>query len=149
MLSAPSTADLADFTGTDVSEYSAFAGQALAQATLLFELASGLTEYPTDAAQYALAINGICEMADKIYSSQPYAQALNSPFQSESIGSYSYSKAQKALSRGDLTGVAWFDLALQRLAVRPLVEASASTLFETMPEWPADTNLESFDRPFG
>ena len=73
MLSAPSTADLADFTGTDVSEYSAFAGQALAQATLLFELASGLTEYLTDAAQYALAINGICEMADKIYSSQPYA----------------------------------------------------------------------------
>jgi len=149
MLSAPSTADLAEFTGTDVSEYSVFVTQALAQATLLFQLATGLEQYPTDSAQNALAVNGICEMADKIYSSQPYMKALNSPFQSESIGSYSYSKAQKALSRGDLTGVAWFDLAVQRLSVRPLVESSATTLFDEIPEWPSDVTNDPPYRPIG
>lgn len=56
-------------------------------------------------------------MADSIHLSQPYAAAKSSPFSSESIGSYSYSKAAKAVSKGETTGVEWFDLAIKNLSV--------------------------------
>lgn len=149
MLAAPTTAELAEFMGVDKVDFSVFVNTALAQATLLFELATGLEVYPTQQAEVALAKNGILEMAEKIYSAQPYSQSLASPFQSESIGSYSYSKAQKALSKGDLTGVTWFDLAVQKLSVRPFVEGSSSPLFEKMPKWPDAVDGDEFPRPFG
>lgn len=114
-LAPPTVADLATFSGRASNTFGEFVIQALAQATLLFYLATDLTEYPSDANLNTLAKNGILDMADKIYLSQPYREASASPYQSETIGSYSYSKAVNAVKKGDATGVMWFDLAVNKL----------------------------------
>jgi len=148
MLTAPNVGDLADFAGTVAADYSTFATTALEQATLLFEDATGLEEYPDSDRNRQIAYNGICEMAQKIYDSQAYAAVVNTPFQSETIGSYSYSKAAKAVSAGTSTGVLWFDLAVSRLSVKGSVESSSRELFNAYPDsWPADPDV--VDRPFG
>lgn len=149
MLVPLTVSDLADFAGTSEASYSAYVSQALAQATLLFEVATGLEEYPDNQSQRSLAQNAILEMADRLYTTQPYAAALASPFSSESIGSYSYSKASSAISKGQITGVVWFDLAVQKLAVRPVVESTAVPLFEAMPVWPDGSNVVPNARPYG
>jgi hypothetical protein len=114
-LAPPTVADLAAFTGRTSNSFGQFADQALAQATLLFYIATDLDEYPTDVNLSMLVKNGILDMADKIYLSQPYQEASASPFQSETIGSYSYSKAVASVKKGDNTGIMWFDLAVNKL----------------------------------
>lgn len=114
-LVSPTVADLANFKGADSSSFSTFAVEALDQATLLFYLATGLETYPEDISLARLAKYGILDMADNIYLSQPYREALASPYQSETIGSYSYSKTVKAIKKGDATGVTWFDIAVNKL----------------------------------
>lgn len=115
MLVPPTVADLATFTGRSSNNFNIYAGEALAQATLLFYLATGIEGYPDDTSLYQLAKNGILDMADKIYLSQPYREASASPYQSETIGSYSYSRSVAAVKKGDATGVMWFDLAVGKL----------------------------------
>jgi hypothetical protein len=114
-LAPPTVAELATFSGRPSNTFVDFAVEALAQATLLFYLATSLDEYPSDTNLLKLSKYGILEMADKIYLSQPYKQASASPYQSETIGSYSYSKAVSAVKKGDATGVMWFDLAVNKL----------------------------------
>jgi hypothetical protein len=114
-LASPTVADLATFTGRESNTFGDFASEALAQATLLLYLSTDLTGYPEDPDLAMLAKYGILDMADKIYLSQPYKTATISPFQSETIGSYSYSKMTQAVKKGDATGVAWFDLAVSKL----------------------------------
>lgn len=114
-LAPPSVAELATFTGRASNTFGQFAFEALEQATLLFFLATDLDDYPIDSNLSKLAKNGILDMADKIYLSQPYQEASASPYQSETIGSYSYSKAVSAVKKGDSTGVMWFDLAVNKL----------------------------------
>lgn len=115
MLVPPTVADLAVFTGRESNTFGQFATEALSQATLLFYLATDIPDYPDDASLAQLARYGILDMADKIYLSQPYQEASASPFQSETIGSYSYAKAVAAVKKGDSTGVMWFDLAVNKL----------------------------------
>jgi hypothetical protein len=115
MLVPPTVADLATFTGRTSNTFGIYAEQALAQATLLFFLATDLEDYPSDSNLVQLAKNGILDMADKIYLSQPFREATASPYQSETIGSYSYSKTVSAVKKGDATGVMWFDLAVSKL----------------------------------
>jgi hypothetical protein len=114
-LAPPTVADLATFTGRSSNAFGQYVYQALDQATLLFYLATDRTEYPSDSNLAMLAKNGILEMADKIYLSQPFQEAMASPFQSETIGSYSYSRTVAAVKKGDATGVMWFDLAVNKL----------------------------------
>jgi hypothetical protein len=114
-LVSPTIADLAAFSGRDSSSFGDYASEALTQATLLFYLATGLEAYPTDSQLLQLAKYGILDMADKIYLSQPYREATASPYQSETIGTYSYSKAVSAVKKGDATNVMWFDLAVSKL----------------------------------
>lgn len=117
MLTAPSVEDLAGFTGRPVEGFSAFADTALAQATLLLQVVTKLTAYPSDDVGLQLATNAILEMADRFLLEQPYAATVATPFQSETIGSYSYSKsltARKALT-GTSTGLLWWDLAVDEL----------------------------------
>lgn len=115
-LSAPSLNALADFTGTDEDTFGEFAETALAQATILLELATGLTEYPeAGTVEWDLANNGILEMANALYLGQPFQNVRATPFQSETIGSYSYSKASGQVAAGLPTGLVWFDMAAQRL----------------------------------
>lgn len=115
MLVPPTITELATFTGRPGNSFDQYVVEALAQATLLFQLATDLDTYPTDPAMTKLAKNGIMDMADKIYLSQPYREASASPYQSETIGSYSYSKATNAVKKGDATGVLWFDMAVNKL----------------------------------
>ncbi len=111
---------LADFTGRPLASFpEAFVTtSAIPQATLLFKIGTclaSLDDLTED--QQQLALYAIMSMADAIHLSQPYQTALASPFSSESIGSYSYSKVAKAIMGGLPTSIGWFDLAIDQLSV--------------------------------
>lgn len=114
-LAPPTVAELATFSGRASNTFGEYAIEALAQATLLFYLATEIDGYPDDVNLRTLSKYGILSMADKIYLSQPYQEASASPYQSETIGSYSYSRTVAAVKKGDATGVMWFDLAVNKL----------------------------------
>jgi hypothetical protein len=114
----PTLTELAAFTGQTEESYSDFITTALSQATILFELATGLDTYPdAGTPNYDLSQNAICEMADALYLRLPFRKVVNSPFSSESIGSYSYSKLTPLVAQGIPTGLGWFDMAVQLLAI--------------------------------
>jgi hypothetical protein len=150
MYPVPTVTDLASFSGQPENSYSSFANAALLQATIMFTFRTEITD-PSQFAGYdnitpadaqTLATNGICAMADWLYLRQPYRQAIASPMQSETIGSYSYSKPLQEMARnaaalevtGEATGVPMFDLAVQMLAKRTIaggVFSAAISVFET------------------
>jgi len=107
--------DLANFAGRPAVSIPPFWEVAVAQATLLFKIATCLTNPPTDPTEAQLVDMAILSMADSILLAQPYREALASPFTSESIGSYSYGKTAKAVANGQSTGIMWFDMAVDRL----------------------------------
>ncbi len=117
-LTAPTISDLATFTGRAEGSFTAFASQALIQAALLFSIVTKLDSYPDGDDQEQLARNAIMEMADRIYLEQPNATTYASPFSSETIGSYSYTKASTAqrAREGFDTGLFWWELAVDELA---------------------------------
>lgn len=110
---------VASFSGRAAETYNEdYMETALDQATLLFKLGTCLTEFPDDPDQAKLAQYAIIAMADTIVLQQKYQEQAASPFSSESLGSYSYSKqATEKILAGDPTGVLWFDLAVSRLGV--------------------------------
>ncbi len=109
--------DVSRFTGRAEDEYTDYIDQALEQAVLLFKIGTCLAGFPDDLIDESLAKNGILSMADAIFLVQPFQATLATPFSSETIGSYSYSKLQGAVSAGLPTGISWFDLAVGRLSV--------------------------------
>jgi len=104
MLPVPTVAQLAGFTGRPESGYTSFADQALAQAALLFTIVTQRPTLPDDPDTVTLVRNAILEMADRIYLEQPYAAARVSPYQSETIGSYSYAKSSTVVRARDRPG---------------------------------------------
>lgn len=128
MLAVPGLSELADFTGQHEDTFREFATQALIQATLLFAIKTGLSEYPTDGNENQLAINAILEMANHIYLEQPHAATKATPYQSESIGNYSYSKGSLVLKakNDQKTGLIWWDLAMELLATASVSTTVAS-----------------------
>lgn len=111
---------LADFTGRPVASFpEAFVtNSAIPQALLLFKLGTCLASpdgLTTD--QKQLVDFAILSMADSIHLVAPYQTAIASPFNSESIGSYSYSKTAKAIQSGQETGIGWFDMAIDQLSI--------------------------------
>ncbi len=113
---------LADFTGRPVASFPDpyVTNSVIPQATLLFKIGTCLASpdaLTTD--QKQLVDFAILSMADKIHLNAPYQPALSSPFQHESIGSYSYSfqKLTSKVQKGEETGVMWFDLAIDQLSV--------------------------------
>lgn len=112
--------DLAAFSGRPLASYTAlgtYVDTALKQATLLFKIGTCLAQLPDDPVDLELARTAILAMADTAILRRPHQAVLAAPFQSENLGSYSYSKMSAAASRGDKTGVMWFDLAVERLSV--------------------------------
>ncbi len=134
MLPVPTLSYLAQFTGRAEDSFSAFADQALIQATLLFSIVTKREEYPDSEDQEALAINAILEMADRIYLEQPYATYKASPFQSETIASYTYSKGSTVgkARDGQPTGLFWWDLAIDELSLasRSVMSSGSVAAFE-------------------
>lgn len=120
MLPVPTVDQLADFTGRPVASFSGFAVNALTQATLMFQTLTKLSAMPDDPDLAQLARYAIVEMADRILLEQPYSSVKGSPFQTETIGSYSYSKitpTSKTAQQGSRTGLFWWDLAIDELMV--------------------------------
>lgn len=110
--------DLAFFSGRSTDAYDPqYSATAIAQATLLFKVATCLAALPDDAIQQELAKTGIMALAEQFVLTQPYNAASAAPFTSETIGSYSYSKAVQQVKSKENTGVMWFDLAVSELGV--------------------------------
>lgn len=137
MLPVPTLDYLALFTGREASSYSPFAEQALTQATLMFATVTKLQDWPDDADLTQVGVNGILQMADRLYLEQPFAPSKASPFSSETIGSYSYSKQAPTLTQsralnGELTGLFWWDLAVRELSQEPstLVESGSIAVID-------------------
>lgn len=127
--------DLANFSGRPASSYTAYAtNSAVPQATLLFKIGTCLADIPEDPISQELAKMGMMAMADAIVLSQPFQQVLANPFNSETIGSYSYSKVASAVNNGLPTGIVWFDLALQQMSV-----------CETLDNIPSGGGIEIFE----
>jgi len=113
--------DLEDFANKPAGYFTTFADTAISQATLLFKIASCLNEAPSDPSDAELMKNAILDMAWNIYESNKYAATKFSPFSSETIGSYSYSRSMAKIKAGEDTGVMWFDLATMQLGVCELI----------------------------
>lgn len=109
------TDDLSKFSGRPAQSYTSYADTSISQALLLFKIGTCLAGLPEDETQKELATMGVMAMADSIYLSQEFQKQAASPFSSESIGSYSYSKAARAVAGGGTTGIMWFDLAVSQL----------------------------------
>lgn len=122
MLAAPTVTEMAAFTGRPEAMLGDFAPQAILQATLMFSQLTELSEYPDDPDLTQLAKFAILEMADRILLEQPYAETRSGPFQTETIGSYSYSKitaTSKSPTAGSRTsGLFWWETALDLLAAK-------------------------------
>lgn len=117
MLSVPTVAQLAEFSGRPAESYPAYATAALKQASLLMRLRTCLVSMPADQDSADLLTYGILEMADDLVLKQPHQEIKAKPFSSETIMSYSYSKAAQKAVEGKKTGLMWFDLAVQTLSV--------------------------------
>jgi len=153
VLPLPTVPQLATFTGRPEASFSGYANAAIMQATLMLTFHAELTadDWPSlgnivghgmstpDCQQ--LATNGILAMADYLYLRQPYQQIIASPLMNETIGSYSYGKAQGEVARnaaalevtGERTNVVFYDMAIQYLSRRQIaggVYSGAVTVFE-------------------
>jgi len=76
-ITPPSLEQLAVFSGREEESYTDFADQALIQATVLFQIASCLDTLPSNTAsvEYDVCVNGILDMADRLYLGRQYATA--------------------------------------------------------------------------
>lgn len=114
--------DLAEFSGRAAGSYPPFTTQAISQAVLLYGISTYTDTWPDDPREAMMARLAVLSMADHLVLEQPFQKAVAAPFNSENIGSYSYSKSggrasavQSAVSKGEATGVMWFDIAVQQL----------------------------------
>ena len=134
---------MASFSGRPEATYvNGPASSALLQATIRFSFLTEVTDpnsftgygMLTAADQQLLALQGICSLADSIYLQFPYQQVIASPLNSETVGSYGFTKqatngaggsayrlqaAAQELSMAN-TGIPMFDLAVQLLALRTI-----------------------------
>jgi hypothetical protein len=131
MFPVPTLGELATWSGRAENSYTGYANSALLQATLIF---TTVTELGADdwnglsSDDQLLATSGIMAYADWIYLRQPYQQIIASPMESETVGSYTYSKPfpvearnvqAMELSVGLMaTGIPLWDLAVQMLSRR-------------------------------
>lgn len=112
--------------------------QSLVQSTFLAGVLSGcFNECPTEEPCAQMFKYAVFDMARWIGLTQQWTAVLASPYQSETIGGYTYSKAMKtSLLQGWQTGrwntgVFWFDLFLYECSCGPgNVSSDAITVFE-------------------
>lgn len=142
--------DLSDFTGRPVESYTntAYVDMSLLQAEILFKFATCLDEnsWPTEPDKAQLAEFAVLSIADEIYLGQQYAELAAAPFQSETIGSYSYSmprqtsrttvRVTEAVRAGLPTGISWFDLAVGQLGVCAVLNVTHTSTRVFEDDWP-------------
>lgn len=108
-LNPPDTGELADFMAVEESSLDPRSEAMLQQATDLMALATGLEVYPGGRCSRMMR-TGILDMSWALLVGLANRTEQFSPFNSERIGSYSYSKAAAAVLAGDATGVPLFDM---------------------------------------
>lgn len=81
----------------------------LVQATDAFWVFTGLSDYPSDPQAARVTRYAIMDLTAWLIAQHENRAEINSPFTSERIGSYSYSKMQAAKSDGD-SGIYWLDM---------------------------------------
>jgi hypothetical protein len=136
----PTLEEYAAYLSVDPATLGAKDTQALTQSAFLLGFLTGCGEKPSADPCKTLFENGIFNMAQYMAATQQYVAVVASPFQSETIGSYSYSKGfRNALLQGlaggprSQTGVFWFDLAVSECGCGEeisLVSSDAITVFE-------------------
>jgi hypothetical protein len=115
-LTLPGADELDDFSHQETDRFDEDQKDfSIQQAADLLFIATGLDEDPTDARTARIVNYAILAMSWKLLDVTDNTTEINSPFQSETIGSYSYSKMMAAISTGQITGVAWFDIAVKFL----------------------------------
>lgn len=109
----PSGADLDTFSH---DETAVFTGpqkvQAIDQASVLLWMATKVDAFTGDETLDKIIRWAVLDMAWSLLVKTENKTAMNSPFSSERIGSYSYSKALRQVQAGQGTGVEWFDVAV-------------------------------------
>jgi hypothetical protein len=138
MLTPPSTDDLlihmrrTDPFDTNEEEW---AEDSLQRATDLAQIATGVEDDPTDELAARIMQVGVLAMGHAIFVSSLDRDELYSPFSSERIGSYSYSKAQQAVSASAATGVPEFDQMVRYFAgletESPAIGVTSEAVFVT------------------
>lgn len=133
-LAPPTVTQLYSFLNDDTlfDGDDAWAQQVLSDSAALMELGTGLSAYPSDTALALVMRNGIMDMAQNLEVIRDNAEELYTPFSSEHIGSYSYSKAltraQYSIANKLGTGVFWFDQALSHALEYQLFGPTAPAL---------------------
>lgn len=105
-------------------------GEALQRAADLFQIATGVTDTPTDLFESRLVKQAILDMAWFLQTRHDDQEEAFSPFSSERIGSYSYAKVAAAAKAGEGTGVPAFDAAVSYFNT-PAIE----DMFAVSSEW--------------
>lgn len=90
-----------------------WAEASLEQAADLFVIATGVDADPATPFERRLVQRAILSLAHYLIVTDEDREAAYSPFSSERIGSYSYSKSAQAVMEGNKLGVMWFDQAVQ------------------------------------
>lgn len=114
---------------------------ALQQATDLLWLSTRVDEMPDDETVERIVNWGIMDMAWSLLVHTENKTEINSPYSSERIGSYSYSKALDQVRRGNPTGVPWFDAAVGLLTEGNSDYAAIWSTTETVFTSPYSTDL--------
>ena len=118
---------LSEFTGRTINSFpeTYVTKSAIPQALLLFKIATAIVDPALLSTEDQQMVDfAVLSMADAIHLSAPYQAAQASPFNSESIGSYSYSKTATAIKKGLETGVMWFDTAVALLSQKDALDGS-------------------------
>ena len=85
-------------------------------ALVLLKISTCRTTFPDDDLSRELVNAAVYYMALDMQIKEKFEKHAATPFQSETIGSYSYSKLATAASNGDKTEVMWFDMAVDNLS---------------------------------
>lgn len=151
-LTIPSTDQFFAFWGDEAdTEDDTRATTFLNLAAQLLWLATGIDDDPADSRLNNLVQYAICDMAIYLYVTRDDIDANYSPFQSEHVGSYAYSKSYVHVSAqvttGQATGVALFDRVVAYYVDQALNSGSGWTTSEHVFYQPlgASRGVELFD----
>lgn len=105
--------------------------EAIQQAMDLLVMATGLTS-TSNTMEDRIVRSAVLEMAWAITIRHEDKEAEFSPFSSESIGSYSYSKAASLINQGAATGIPNFDVAIDYFAAQAMGGGISNTSSENV-----------------
>lgn len=113
-LTVPQVDQFYTFWGDEADDVDVPRAQTMLElATNLMWLATNLEDDPTDSRMASLVNFAIMDMAIHLYVTRDDINAEYSPFNSERVGSYSYSKTYRSMmtqvNKGEKTGVPLFD----------------------------------------